>query len=49
MIKKAKGRKSSKRSVRAIGPAGRRGSVARRRKAVRRPGLISEPNEILTI
>ncbi len=50
MMKKSKGRKSSKRSVRASRPAGRRASSPKRRKVGRRSAsTIIEPSEIFTL
>lgn len=48
MIKRIKGRKSSKRSIRAARPAAKRGSAARRRKTARRP-VLNEPSEVFTL
>jgi len=53
MMKKSKGRKSTKRSMRASSPAGRRKLSSRgassRRKAGRRSSTIKEPSEIFTL
>jgi len=49
MIKKIKSRKTTKRSIRAARPAGRRASGTRRRKALRRPALAGERDEFFTL
>lgn len=54
MMKKSKGRKSKKRSMRASSPAGRRklssrGGSSRRKVSGRRTSTIKEPSEIFTL
>lgn len=49
MMKKSKGRKSKKRSMRASSPVGRRKVSSRRKVSGRRSSTIKEPSEIFTL